>query len=152
MAESLKERIQADMKNAMRQKDAPRLGLIRLILAAVKQREVDERITLDDEQILASLGKMVKQRRDSIAQYQKAERQDLVDQEAFELGLIEEYLPPALSDEELAAMLDEVIEQTGATSAQDMGKVMGVMKSRAQGRADMGAISSQVKQRLSATS
>jgi len=152
MAESLKERIQADMKNAMRQKDAPRLGLIRLILAAVKQREVDERITLDDEQVLASLGKMVKQRRDSIAQYQKAERQDLVDQEAFELSVIEEYLPPPLSADELAAMLDEVIEQTGATSAQDMGKVMGVMKSRAQGRADMGVISSQVKQRLSATS
>jgi len=152
MAESLKERIQTDMKNAMRQKDTPRLGLIRLILAAIKQREVDERITLDDEQVLASLGKMVKQRRDSITQYQKAERQDLVDEETFELGVIEEYLPPALSNEELAAMLDEVIEQTGASSPQDMGKVMGVMKSRAQGRADMGAISAQVKQRLTAAS
>ena len=148
MAESLKDRIQQDMKTAMRNKDAQRLGTIRLILAAIKQREVDERISLDDSQVVEALGKMVKQRRDALEQYQNAGRQDLADKEQFELDVIDEYLPPALGDDELAALIDAAITESGAASARDMGKVMGLLKPRIQGRADMGQVSAAVKARL----
>jgi len=148
MADELKQRIQEDMKTAMRGKDARRLGVIRMIMAAIKQREVDERITLDDAEVIAVLGKMVKQRRDALQQFQAAGRQDLADQESFELDLIQQYLPPALGDEELDALIEEAIQSSGATSPRDMGKVMGLLKPRIQGRADMGAVSTRVKQRL----
>ncbi len=148
MADELKQRIQEDMKTAMRGKDARRLGVIRMIMAAIKQREVDERITLDDAEVIAVLGKMVKQRRDALQQFQAAGRQDLADQESFELDLIQQYLPPALGDEELDALIEEAIQSSGATSPRDMGKVMGLLKPRIQGRADMGAVSARVKQRL----
>jgi hypothetical protein len=145
----LKQRIQDDMKSAMKAGDKRRLGVIRLVLAAIKQREVDERIELDDTQILAVLDKMVKQRRDSIEQYTKADRKDLAEQEAYEVGLCQEYLPEALSEDELIALVDGAVAATGATSMKDMGKVMGQIKPKAQGRADMGAVSKLVKQRLS---
>jgi len=144
----LKQRIQEDMKAAMKAADKPRLGVIRLMLAAIKQREVDERIELDDTQTLAVLDKMVKQRRDSIEQYTKANRQDLAEQERFELGVCQEYLPEALAEEELVAMVEAAIAATGAISMKDMGKVMGRVKPKAQGRADMGAVSRLVKERL----
>jgi len=136
------------MKAAMKAADKPRLGVIRLMLAAIKQREVDERIELDDTQTLAVLDKMVKQRRDSIEQYTKANRQDLAEQERFELGVCQEYLPEALAEEELVAMVEAAIAATGAISMKDMGKVMGRVKPKAQGRADMGAVSRLVKERL----
>ena len=144
----LKKRIQDEMKSAMKAREKRRLGIIRLILAAVKQREVDERIELDDTQILAVLDKMVKQRRDSIEQYEKAGRTDLAEQEAFEIGVLKEYLPEAMSEEEITALIKEAIAGTGAESLKDMGKVMGVIKPKAQGRADMGAISAVVRQQL----
>ena len=144
----LKKRIQDEMKTAMKAREKRRLGIIRLILAAVKQREVDERIELDDTQILAVLDKMVKQRRDSIEQFEKAGRTDLVEQEAFEIGVLKEYLPEAMSEEEIAALIKEAIASTGAESLKDIGKVMGVIKPKAQGRADMGAISTAVRQQL----
>ena len=129
--------------------DKPRLGVIRLLRAAIKQREVDERIELDDEQILAVLDKMVKQRRDSISQYEAAGRDDLAKQEAFEVTVLQDYLPAALSQEEIIAMIKEAIEASGAESIRDMGKVMGPLKPKMQGRADMGAVSALVKQQLS---
>ena len=144
----LKKRIQDEMKTAMKAREKRRLGIIRLILAAVKQREVDERIELDDTQILAVLDKMVKQRRDSIDQFEKAGRTDLAEQEAFEISVLKEYLPEALSEEEIAALIKEAIASTGAESIKDIGKVMGVIKPKAQGRADMGAISAVVRQQL----
>jgi uncharacterized protein YqeY len=147
--EALKTRITEDMKTAMRAKDKERLGTIRLIQAAIKQREVDERIELDDSQVLAVLDKMVKQRRDSIAQFSEANRQDLADKETAELGIIQEYMPAALAEAEVLAIIDEVISATGAASPKDMGKVMGALKPRLQGRADMGAVSGLVKSRLS---
>ncbi len=145
----LKDRIQDDMKSAMKAHDKARLGTIRLILAAIKQREVDERIELDDSQVLAVLDKMVKQRRDSIAQYQQAGRQELADQEQAEIEVIQEYLPAALTDEEITALIDEAIATTGASSMKEMGKVMGLLRPKLQGRADMGAVSARIKQRLS---
>lgn len=148
MQPTLKARIQEDMKNAMRAKDSARLGVIRLILSAIKQREVDERIELDDSQVLVVLDKMVKQRRDSIDQYGKANRQDLVDQEEFELGIIHTYLPPALSAEELSELIEGAIAESGAESMKDMGKVMGILRPRIQGRADMGEVSARIKSRL----
>ncbi|HFQ92128.1 MAG TPA: GatB/YqeY domain-containing protein [Chromatiales bacterium] len=148
MASNLKARIQDDMKAAMRSKDSRRLGVIRMILAALKQKEVDERIELDDAQVIAILGKMLKQRRDSLSQFESAGRQDLVEQEAFEIGVIETYLPPALDEGELATLIDEAIASSGASSARDMGKVMGLLKPRIQGRADMGQVSRMVKERL----
>jgi len=151
MSETLKQRLQEDMKAAMRAKASERLGTIRLIMAAIKQREVDERIQLDDAQVVDVLTKMVKQRRDSLAQYQQAGRQDLADKESAELALIDEYLPPALDDAELADIIGSVIAQTGAQSPQDMGKVMGQLKPQIQGRADMGKVSAMVKARLSGT-
>jgi hypothetical protein len=144
----LKQRIQDDMKSAMKGGDKPRLGVIRLLMAAIKQREVDERIELDDAQILAVLDKMVKQRRDSINQYEQAGRPELADQEAFEISVLQGYLPEALSETEIAAMIREAIQATGAESVRDMGKVMGQLKPKMQGRADMGAVSALIKQLL----
>jgi len=144
----LKQQIQNDMKTAMKAGEKNRLGVIRLILAAVKQREVDERIELDDAQVLAVLDKMLKQRRDSITQYSQAGREDLADVERFEVGVIQGYLPAALTDEEIAAILDQAIATTGAAAMSDMAKVMAIVRPRVQGRADMGAVSALVKQRL----
>ena len=146
--ESLKQRVDADMKAALRAKEKERLGAVRLILAAIKQREVDERITLDDTQVLAVLDKMAKQRRDSIAQFQAAGRQDLVDKEQFELDVIQTYMPQPLSEAEVAALIEAAIAETGASGMADMGKVMGLLKPKVQGRADMGAASKAVKARL----
>jgi len=128
--------------------DKPRLAVIRLINAAIKQREVDERIELNDEQVLAVLDKMVKQRRDSIKQYSDAGRSDLADAEQAEVEIIQEYLPAALSDDEIAAIIEQAIADTGAASMADMGKVMGKVKPQVQGRADMGAVSGLVKAKL----
>ena len=136
------------MKTAMRAKDSARLGVIRLILAAVKQREVDERIELDDTQVLAVLDKMIKQRRDSIDQFGKAGRQDLVDKEQYEVGLIETYLPPRLDPAELTTLIDQAIADSGAASIKDLGKVMAVLRPQVQGRADVGAVSAEVRARL----
>ncbi|MFU8797474.1 MAG: GatB/YqeY domain-containing protein [Gammaproteobacteria bacterium] len=145
---TLKQRIQEDMKTAMRAGDKPRLGIIRLILAAVKQIEVDERIEVDDIRLLGTLSKMVKQRQDSIAQFAAANRQDLVAQEEFEINVIQTYLPQPLSEEELDGLLQQAIEATHATSIQDMGKVMNWLKPHVQGRADMGLVSAKIKQKL----
>ncbi|MCB1857654.1 MAG: GatB/YqeY domain-containing protein [Gammaproteobacteria bacterium] len=144
----LKQRIQEDMKAALKAGDKRRLGAIRLLMAAVKQREVDERIELDDTQVLAVIDKMVKQRRDSIDQYEKAGRQDLAEQEAFEIEQLKDYLPAALNSQEILALIDEAISNTGAQTIRDMGKVMGYVKPKAQGRADIGSISALVKARL----
>lgn len=144
----LKDQIQSDMKVAMKAGDKTRLGVIRLILAAVKQREVDERIELDDTQVLAVLDKMVKQRRDSISQYSAAGRQDLADVEQFEIEVIQDYLPAALSEAEIAGLVTEAIAETGAAAISDMGKVMAILRPKVQGRADMGAVSALVKRQL----
>jgi uncharacterized protein YqeY len=144
----LKTRITEDMKAAMRAKDAPRLSAIRLILAAVKQREVDERKDLTDADIVTVLDKMGKQRRDSISQYDAAGRQDLADAERFELNLLQEYMPKALSDAEMEQAVDSALAESGAAGPQDMGKVMGLLKPRLAGRADMTAVSQRVKARL----
>jgi uncharacterized protein YqeY len=146
---SLQARIQEDMKAAMRSGDKERLGTIRLIMAAVKQREIDERITLDDAQLLGVLEKMGKQRRESMAQFQAGGRADLVAKEAAELAIITAYLPAALTDAELDTLIADAIGVTGATSIKDMGKVMGIIKTRAQGRADMAAVGARIKARLS---
>jgi uncharacterized protein YqeY len=146
---SLKERILQDVKDAMRAKDKPRLATIRLITAAIKQREVDERIELDDTQILVVLDKMSKQRRESISQFEQAGRDDLAAQEKAELALIQEYLPEQLGEAEIEELIDAAMEQTGAASMKDMGKVMGQLKPKLQGRADMGAVSALIKARLS---
>jgi uncharacterized protein YqeY len=145
----LKQRIQDDMKAAMKGGDKPRLGVIRLLMAAIKQREVDERIELDDTQILVVLDKMVKQRRDSITQYEQANRPELAEQEAFEITILQDYLPTALTEDEITDMIKEAIQSTGAESIRDMGKVMGQLKPKMQGRADMGAVSGLIKQQLS---
>lgn len=146
---AIKQRLGDEMKAAMRAKDAARLGVIRLIMAAIKQREVDERITLDDTQVIEVLGRMVKQRRESISQFEAAARQDLVDKENAELGVIQEFLPAALAETEVKAILEQVLAETGASSARDMGKVMAALRPRLQGRADMGQVSALVKARLS---
>ena len=145
---SIKDTLQQDVKDAMRSGDKRRLGVIRLVMAAIKQREVDERIELDDTQVTAVLDKMSKQRRESIEQYSKAGRDDLVDQESYELDLLKAYLPEQLDDAEIDAMIDEALQSTGASSIKDMGKVMGQLKSKLQGRADMGAVSNKIKARL----
>ena len=145
---SLKARIQEDMKNAMRSGDKRRLGVVRLILAAVKQREVDDRIELDDTQVLAVLDKMLKQRRESLAQYEQAGRADLADQESFEIGIVQSYLPQPLGPAEIDALIVAAIAETGASGIKDMGKVMGILKPQLQGRADMGAVSGQIKAKL----
>jgi uncharacterized protein YqeY len=149
MTESLKQKITEDMKTAMRAKDKPRLGVIRLIQAAIKQKEVDERIEVDDSQIIAILDKMLKQRRDSLAQYEKANRQDLVDQEAFEIEIIQTYMPQALTEAELTELIETAISETEAASIKDLGKLMAYLKSKVQGRTDMRALSANLKQRLS---
>lgn len=144
----LKAKITEDMKAAMRAQEKERLATIRLIQAAIKQKEVDERIELDDAQVLVVLDKMVKQRRESIAQFEKAGREDLIAKEKSELAVIQDYLPEALSDEEVDAMIAEAIAATGASEMKDMGKVMGQLKPKLQGRADMGAVSAKIKARL----
>ena len=146
---SLKARITEDMKTAMRARDRARLGAIRLLLAAIKQREVDERIELDDMQVTEAIEKMLKQRRDSISQYQAANRQDLVDVEEFEVKVLQEYLPQALTEDEVNALLEKVVVDTGAAGIKDMGRVMTAIKPLVLGRADMGKISGLIKTRLS---
>jgi uncharacterized protein YqeY len=146
---SLKERITDDMKAAMRSGEKERLGLIRMITAAIKQREVDERITLDDTQVLSVLEKMIKQRKESLVQFQAGNRQDLVDKEAAEITLLQGYLPSQLSAAEIDALISDAIAATGAASVKDMGKVMGLIKGKAQGRADMAAVGAKIKARLS---
>ena len=146
---SLKDRISQDIKDAMRAKDKPRLATLRLIHAAIKQREVDERIELDDTQVTDVLGKMVKQRRESISQFEKAGRDDLTAIENNELEIITPYLPEQLGEDEINALIDAALEQTGATSIKDMGKVMGQLKPALQGKADMGAVGALIKARLS---
>ncbi|HHI94104.1 MAG TPA: GatB/YqeY domain-containing protein [Gammaproteobacteria bacterium] len=149
MADSaLKQRLTEDMKAAMRSKDKPRLGVVRLVLAAIKQREVDERIDLDDAQVLAVLDKMVKQRRDSVKQFEEAGRQELADQENYEISILQDYLPAALGEAELDTLIAAAIDSAGAESMKDMGKVMAVLKPQVQGRADMGAVSQRIKSRL----
>lgn len=149
MESLLKQRLQDDMKVALRAKEGPRLGVIRMILAAIKQIEVDERIELDDARISQTLNKMIKQRRDSIAQFSQAKRDDLVEKERFEEGIIQTYLPESLSEAEVDKLLSQAIEQTGASSIKDMGKVMAELKLKCQGRADTAALSKKVKERLS---
>jgi hypothetical protein len=146
---ALRERITEDMKSAMRAGDKQRLGTIRLILAAIKQREVDERITLDDPQVLSVLEKMLKQRREAITQFESGGRADLVAKETAEIGVLQGYLPAQMSPAELDALISEAITATGASTIKDMGKVMAAVKPKAQGRADMGAVSARIKQKLS---
>ena len=149
-AMNLKSMITEDMKNAMRSKDINRLGTIRLLLAAIKQKEVDERIELTDTQVITIVEKMIKQRKDSINQFTTAKRQDLVDQETSELLLLETYLPAQLSEEEILAKVKQTIEASGAVGPQDMGKVIGILKPELAGQADMGKVSALVKAALSA--
>ena len=145
----LKQRIMNDMKSCMREGDKPTLGTIRLILSAIKQQEVDSRKDLEDGDILAILDKMAKQRRESIEQFEKAGRDDLASKEQDELKVIQTYLPEQLSDDEITSMIDEAIQTTGAESMRDMGKIMGIIKPKMQGRADMSAVSALIKSRLS---
>ncbi len=145
----LKTRLQEEMKDAMRAKEKERLVVIRGVLAAIKQREIDEQIELDDTQVLAILDKLVKQRRDSSQQFRAAERADLADKEDREMEVLQEFLPAALTEAEIIQMIDEAVTATGAESMKDMGKVMGIIKSKAQGRADMSQISGLIKQKLS---
>ncbi|HEY6517479.1 MAG TPA: GatB/YqeY domain-containing protein [Steroidobacteraceae bacterium] len=146
---TLKDRITEDMKSALRAGEKERLGTVRLALAAIKQREVDERITLDDGQVLAVLEKMIKQRKEAITQFQAGGRADLVAKESAEVSILEAYLPARLSDAELEALIAAAITSTGASSPKDMGKVIALVKSQAQGRADMGVVSGRVKEKLS---
>ena len=145
---NLKERIGEDMKAAMRARAADRLSAIRMLLAAIKQKEVDERITVDDAQVVAIVDRLIRQRRDSIEQFEKAGRQDLVDREKLEVEVLSVYLPQQASPAEVAAEIDAAIAATGATGPQQMGKVMGVLKQRLAGRTDLSAVSAQVKARL----
>lgn len=147
---TLKARITEDMKTAMRARDAERLGAIRLLLAAIKQREVDERIELNDAQVIETMEKMLKQRRDSITQYEAAGRQDLADAEKFEIGVLQQYLPAALSQAELQTIIDRAIADTAASGIKDMGKVVAAVRPQVVGRADMGAVSGLIKARLGA--
>ena len=145
---TLKERITEDMKSAMRASDKERLSTIRMVQAAIKQREVDERISLDDAQVLAVLEKMVKQRRESIAAFEQGGRADLADKEKAEIAVLSAYLPEQLSEAEVDALIRAAIAETGAASMKDMGKVMGAVKAKAAGRADMGAVSARIKAAL----
>ena len=145
---TLKEQITEDMKSAMRAKEVERLGTIRLLLAAIKQREVDERITVDDAGIIAIIEKLIKQRKDSIEQFQKAGRTDLVDQESKELGILQAYMPAKLSEAEVQAAIQKTISSLGAAGPQDMGKVIGALKAQLAGKADMGMVSGLVKAAL----
>ncbi len=145
---TLKERITDDMKSAMRAKEKQRLGTIRLIQAAIKQLEVDERISLDDSRVIIVLDKMLKQRRDSLTQYQKANREDLVAQEAFEIELIQTYMPQQLNETELDNLITAAFDETKAETVKDLGKLMAYLKPKVQGRADMKALSGELKKRL----
>ena len=145
---SLKARIQEDMKAAMRGGDKRRLGIIRLILAAIKQREVDERIELDDVQVAVVLDKMLKQRRESLSQYEQAGRADLAEQEQYEMGVVQAYLPQPLSPAEIDTLIGQAITEAGASGIKDMGKVMALLKPQLQGRADMSTVSAQIKAKL----
>jgi len=147
---SLKERITDDMKAAMRAGEKERLGVIRMITSAIKQREVDERITLDDSQVTTVLEKMIKQRKESVAQFQAGNRPDLADKETAEIALLQSYLPTPLSEAELDALIGEAVAASGAASIKDMGKVMAIIKAKAQGRADMAQVGTKIKARLSA--
>ncbi len=146
---SLKDRITEDMKAAMRAKDSERLGTIRMLQAAIKQREVDERVTMDDTQVLAIIEKMVKMRKESVVQFTSGGRTDLVDKETREIDLLQAYLPQQLSDAELDALITEAIAESGATSIKEMGKAMTLLKQKAQGRTDMAAASAKLKAKLS---
>jgi uncharacterized protein len=145
---SLKDQITEDMKNAMRAKDTVRLGTIRLLLAAIKQKEVDERIELDDGAVVAIIEKLIKQRKDSISQFQAAKRDDLVAIESAELIILQAYMPEQMSEAEVAAVVAKAVAEVGATGPQDMGKVMALVKSQLAGKADMGVVSAQVKAAL----
>jgi uncharacterized protein YqeY len=147
---SLKDTITSDMKTAMKGGDKDRLGVIRLILAAIKQREVDERIVLDDAQVLGVIEKMIKQRRDSIEQFRAAAREDLAAKEEYEVGVIQAYMPAQLGEAEIDAIIAKAIQDSGATSGKDMGKVIGLVRPQVAGKADMGAVSQAVKNKLSA--
>ena len=147
---TLKDRVTEDMKAAMRAKDAARLSAVRLLLAAMKQKEVDERVELSDADVLGIIDKMVKQRRESIAQYEKAARQDLVDQEKFEIGVLSAYLPQQLGEAEVAQAVAAAVAESGAAGVKDMGKVMALLRPRLAGRADMGKVSALVKAKLGA--
>lgn len=144
----LKDQITSAMKTAMREKDKARLGIIRLMQAAIQQIEVDERRELDDAETLAVLDKMLKQRRESIKQYETANRQDLLDQEEYEVGVIQTFMPTPLDDAEIDSIIDAAISETGASSMKEMGQVMGIIRPKLQGRADMGAVSGKIKARL----
>ncbi|MDP2828615.1 MAG: GatB/YqeY domain-containing protein [Sulfuricellaceae bacterium] len=147
---SLRTSIAEDMKSAMRAKDAPRLSAIRLLQAGIKQREVDERIELDDTQVVAVIEKMLKQRRDSITQYEAAKRMDLADVEKFEVSVLQAYMPQALSEDEVAQLVTAAIASSGAAGVKDMGKVIAAVKPLVAGRADMGAVSALIKTKLAA--
>ena len=146
----LKERITEDMKTAMRARDKARLGVIRMTLAAIKQREIDERSVLDDTQITTIIDKMIKQRRDSFSQFEDAGRDELAAIETAEIAVLQDYMPPAMSDNDIAAAIDKAIADTSASSIKDMGKVMSLLKPQLQGRADLGAVGSTIKQKLTA--
>ena len=145
---ALREQLNEDIKTAMKAREQDKLGALRLLLSAVKQREVDERITLDDAGVVATIEKMIKQRKDSIAQYEKAQRQDLADKEKFEISVLEGYMPKQLSEAEVASIIEAAVASTGAKGPADMGKVMGVVKPQLAGRADMGKVSGLVKAKL----
>ena len=146
---SLKQQITEDMKTAMRAKDTARLGAVRLLLAAMKQKEVDERVELNDADVLAIIDKMLKQRRDSITQYEAAGRQDLSDVEKFEMSVLQTYMPQQMSEAEVATAIEQAVATSSAASVQDMGKVMAILKPQLAGRADLGKVSGQVKAALS---
>lgn len=147
---TLRQRLTDDMKTAMKAGDKPRLGVIRMALAAVKQKEIDERIEMDDTAVLTVIEKMVKQRKDSESQYKEAGRDELAEQEAYEITVLKDYMPQPLSDAELDQLIQDCMAQSGASSMQDMGKVMGLVKQQAQGKADMQQVSAKVKAALSA--
>lgn len=149
MPDTLKQRIQDDVKSAMRAKDKERLGVLRMTTAAIKQREIDERTSLDDAGILSVLDKMIKQRRDALGQFTAAGRNDLADQEAFEIAVLDEYMPTALTETELNTLIEAALTKVGASSLRDMGNVMKLLSPEVRGRADMGAVSGRVKERLS---
>ncbi|MDF1761068.1 MAG: GatB/YqeY domain-containing protein [Coxiellaceae bacterium] len=145
---SLKEQIRNDMKDAMRAKEADRLGAIRMLIAAIKQKEIDEQVELDDNQVLSVINKMIKQRRDSVEQFEKAERQELADKEKAEIVTLQAYMPKQLDEQEISDAVEQAISKTGAASIKDMGKVMGMLQSSLSGRADMSTVSQLVKQKL----
>ena len=149
MLEPIYQRVSAEVKVAMKARDKPRLGALRLIMADFQRIEVDERIELDDERVLVILDKMTKQRKDSLKQFEDAGREDLANQEALEIAVIAEFLPDQLSDDEVSGLVKAAITETGAASMQDMGKVMAIVKPQVQGKADMGAVSGLVKAQLS---